>query len=106
VNRRELLEEAGFYALLIGVPLMADTSLPSDVVAAYDQAVLDGRRLTGETIACPWNEKQLAGLLVAMAGFQGQQRLGTLLVLVKRGYVECPHCHWELDPLADWGTSL
>ena len=75
-NRRELLSAAGFYAMLLGVPLVADEfiNVPPDIAIGYDQAVLEGWILTGETLACPWKEKELAGLLVAVAGFQGHQR--------------------------------
>jgi hypothetical protein len=109
-SRRELLAAAGFYALLLGVPLVADNyiNVPPDVAAAYDQAVLGGRRLTGETLGCPWNEKDLAGLLTAVAGFQGHRRLGTVIARVTSSFmgVECPNCHQEFEPLVEWGKGF
>jgi hypothetical protein len=112
-NRRELLEAAGFYALLLGVPLVADKyiNVPPDIAAAYDQAVQDGRTLTGETLACAWNEKELSRLLTAVVGFQGHRRLGTMLYRVTgwgfTGWeVECPFCHQEFEPLVEWGKGF
>src|ERR1051325_1495548 len=80
-NRRELLESAGFFALLLGVPLAASEQIrpPADVVEAYESSVVRARLLTAETLNGSWDEFQLARLMTAMAGFQGHQRLGILI---------------------------
>jgi len=78
---------------------------PADVVAAYESAVSQGRRLVGEALTCSWPEEKALRLLVAAAAFQGLKRLGTFIAHAT-DCVACPHCQGEIEPLVQWGSTF
>jgi hypothetical protein len=111
-ERRELLATAGFYALLLGVPLRPERDWPEPpgwLVEDYHTAVQDARSLTGEAMAAPLAgadpERDQLGLMAGLAGFHGQRRVGWLLVRASAWDCHCRHCGAEFDALAEWGKE-
>jgi hypothetical protein len=113
-DRGELLTTAGFYALLLGVPLQKNTPdlpvvPPSYLEADYDRAVQAAIPLTCEALAVPPSgadpEQSRLQLMAGLAGFHGQRRVGVLLNRVV-GWVECSRCEAEFEPLEEWGEDF
>ncbi|MBM3978832.1 MAG: hypothetical protein FJ304_00840 [Planctomycetes bacterium] len=111
-QRRELLSSAGLDALLLGVPFGAREEMPEPpewLVADYDSAVRDAVPLTCEALVVPPSgpdaERDRLQLMAALAGFQGQHRLGCLLQRAT-GWFMCRWCEAEFDLLVELGQSV
>ena len=105
--RQPLLWYLGFPVSQLGSPLSPAPGLmtidpPTDVVAAYNEAMSRGVTLTLDSLSCEWGEQELLGLMVALAAFRGQRRLASALGSVA-GWVSCPSCDAEFEPLVEWG---
>jgi hypothetical protein len=109
-HRARILEEVGYYATLLGVPLPPDCPHlcpDAEVRAAYDAAVRAAAGLFAGVLALPCSEPEAVIRGAAMAGLHGHTRLAT--VLFKVGIFsgqECPSCSAEFDPLAEWGRTF
>lgn len=109
-HRGRILEEVGYYATLLGVPLPPDSRHlrpDAEVRAAYDKAVCVAVGLFAEVLALPCSELEAVVRWAAMAGLQGHTRLATVLFKQRiYGCQECPRCRAEFDLLAELGRGF